>query len=324
MTPDTTRPVLPHASKGKPMSGFKLPERLCNALLMLGFTAIMPVLAEAQTLERIQAASKMVLGYESDARPFSFDDSGKPDGFAIALCNLVVDEVKTTLKLPDLTVEWTQISAQDRLQAVRDGKIDLLCGADSITLTDSATVSFSLPIFPGGTGGVVRADTLEALRALLTDEQPPDRPIWRGAPARTFLDKKTFSAVAGSTSEVWLRERVKNLHLSSEIVPVNSFDEGLQRVVDGQSAAFFGSLPILLNSVSRSADASALAVLQRQFTYEPIGLALSRGDEDFRLVVNRALSHAYRDEGFRELFTQWFGTPEDALVIFFTQTVLPD
>ncbi|WP_306752338.1 amino acid ABC transporter substrate-binding protein [Paracoccus actinidiae] len=324
MIPGTTLAAAPPASKGKLMSCSSLGHRFCITLLTLCFAAALPVLAEAQTLERIQAANKIVLGFETDARPFSFDDSGKPAGFSVALCNKVVDEVKSTLNLPELASEWTPINTQNGLDAVRNGTIDLLCGANSITLTDSATVSFSLPIFPGGTGVVLRSDALQDLRALLTDEQRPNRPIWRGAPARTFLDKKVFSAVSGSTSEDWLNERVKSLLLSSEVAPVSSYEEGLQRVADGQSAAFFGSLPILLNAVSHSQNASTLTVLPRQFTYEPIGLVLARGDEDFRLVVNRALSHVYRDKGFRELFTQWFGTPEEALVIFFTQTVLPD
>jgi polar amino acid transport system substrate-binding protein len=311
-------------SKGKHMTRTMLPNGFIKTLLTMALLAGLPTLAEAQTLDRVQAAGKLVLGYETDARPFSFDAAGKPDGFAITLCGKVADEVKAQINQPALAVEWVPVKMEDRFNAVRDGRIDLLCGADSITLTQSAVVSFSLSIFPSGTGAVLRTDAPAGLREILSDEQLPSRPIWRGSPARTFLEKKTFSAVAGSTSEAWVKERMQSLNLASDLVPVSTVDEGIQRVIDGQSAVFFGALPILLDAAARSASSGNLTVLPRQFTYEPLGFALQRGDEDFRLLVNRALSHAYREEGFRDLFTQWFGKPDESLVTFFKQTVLPD
>ena len=74
---------------------------------------------------------------------------------------------------------------------------------------------------------------------------------------------------------------------------------------------FFGDLPILLDAAKRSPSSGDLIVLDRHFTYEPLALAMQRGDEDFRLVVDRALSGAYRAEGFRDFFTEWFGPPDE-------------
>jgi polar amino acid transport system substrate-binding protein len=311
-------------SKGKLMTKIMPSNRPFKVLSILMLAASLPIAANAQTLDRVQTTGKLVLGYELDARPFSFDEGGKPQGYAIELCSKIADEVKTQLKLPDLSVEWTPVKMEDRFNAVSEGRIDLLCGADSITLGQSAVVSFSLPVFPSGTGAVLRADAPAGLREILSDEQLPARPIWRGAPARTFLQEKTFSAVEGTTSAAWVEERMQTLNLASVMVPVATYDEGVQRVLDGQSSIFFGALPILLDTVARSDGSGQLVVLPRHFTYEPLGFAMTRGDEDLRLLVNRALSHAYRDEGFRDLFTKWFGTPDDSLVSFFKQTVLPD
>ena len=48
------------------------------------------------TLERIKAAGKIVLGYRADAAPMSYrDSSGQPAGYAITLCNRVVDAMKS-------------------------------------------------------------------------------------------------------------------------------------------------------------------------------------------------------------------------------------
>ena len=50
---------------------------------------------------------------------------------------------------------------------------------------------------------------------------------------------------------------------------------------------FFGDRPILLDAAQRSASSGDLVVLDRLFTVEPLALALERGDEDFRLLVDR-------------------------------------
>lgn len=317
-----TVPVWP---KGKHMSRLLFPRRLCAILAVVVIAASAPSLAAAQVLDRIKSSGKIVLGYEANARPFSFtDEGGQPNGFAIALCNKVVEEAKAHLGLPDLAVEWAPVEFDSRLADVRDGRIDLLCGADSITLKRRGEVSFSLPVFPSGTGAVLRADAPAGMREILLQERMPARSIWRGAPARTFLQQKTFSALPGTVSEAWLKERMKTLQLSSVFVPVTSFEEGIQRVIDRKTDVFFGPLPILLDTAVRSPNSGELTVLPRHFTYEPLGFALARDDEDFRLLVDRALSHAYSDDGFRDLFMEWFGTPTAALVSFYKETILPD
>ena len=58
--------------------------------------------SEAQTLDRVRGAAAIRLGYEANARPFSFGDGGAPTGYAVALCKMVADRVKADLGLPDL------------------------------------------------------------------------------------------------------------------------------------------------------------------------------------------------------------------------------
>ena len=170
--------------------------------------------ASAQTLDRIRDTKTIRLGYEPDARPFSFkDEAGEPAGYAVALCRIVADTAKTELGLTELTVEWVPLDGDARFGAVEDGTVDLLCGADAVTLTRRADVSFSIPIFPSGTGALLNAASPLAVREVLAQGQPSGRPIWRGSPARTVLEQMTFSAIAGSTSESWLKERVSTFNL---------------------------------------------------------------------------------------------------------------
>ncbi|QFY59356.1 amino acid ABC transporter substrate-binding protein [Rhizobium grahamii] len=281
--------------------------------------------AQAQTLDRIRSSSALKLGYDPDAKPFSFGaDQSKPEGYAVALCNVIAESVKKQLNLPQLNVEWVSLAGDARTHAVKDGTVDLLCGAEPVTLSRRQEVSFSIPIFPSGTGALLSSSSPLALREVLQYGQPSSRPVWRGSPARTILEHKTFSSIAGSTSERWLSDRIKTFQLAATATPVSNVQQGIERVLDGSSAVLFGDMPLLMDAAARSSDSGNLIVLQRHFTYEPLGLELARGDEDFRLAVDRALSQIYASQDFRAFFTTWFGPPDDATVTFFRQTALPE
>jgi polar amino acid transport system substrate-binding protein len=67
-----------------------------------------------------------------------------------------------------------------------------------------------------------------------------------------------------------------------------------------------------------------LVVLDRLFTSEPLALTLARDDEDFRLVVDRALSRLFRSSEFHDVYMKWFGEPDESALTFFQQTALPE
>lgn len=281
--------------------------------------------ASAATLERIQQSGKLMLGYRVDARPFSYqDETGKAAGYSVALCQAVAEQVKAELKLPTLAVGWVPLKAEERFPAVKEGKVDLLCGSDSVTLTRRKDVDFSISTYPSGIGALLRADAPAQLREVLAQGKQSSRPLWRGYPTEMLLGGKTFSAVSGDTSEKWLSERLNTFKLDANVAPVTNYSDGVKRVLDGSSDVFFADLPILLDAAARSSSSGELIVLDRHFTYEPLALALERGDDDFRLIVDRALSGLYKSKGFRDLYVSWFGEPDENVVTFFRQTALPE
>ena len=86
----------------------------------------------------------------------------------------------------------------------------------------------------------------------------------------------------------------------------------------------FGDRPILLDAANRGPSAEDLVVLERQFTFEPLALALARGDEDFRLLVDRTLSELYRSGEIAKLYAKWFGEPDESTLTFFQLSALPE
>jgi polar amino acid transport system substrate-binding protein len=293
------------------------------AAMVLLLVGVFP--AAAATLDRVRDTGKLTLGYRTDARPFSFkDDGGKPAGYSVALCQKIAEQIQADLKLPNPSVEWVPVTLDGRFDAVQEGKVDLLCGADTVTLTRRKNVSFSIPTFPAGIGAVMRSDRSFPLRALLTGGDASSHPIWRGEPARALLQKTTFSVLTGTTSQATLMNRLAELQLDVNVVPVDNYKVGIERVLDRQSDVFFGDRPILIESVTRSSSGEDLVVLDRQFTYENIALVLSRGDEDFRLVVDQQLSRLYSSKDFYAEYTKWFGRPNLSTLVFYLRAALPN
>jgi polar amino acid transport system substrate-binding protein len=206
---------------------------------------------------------------------------------------------------------------------VQQGKVDLLCGADSVTLTRMKDVAFTIPVFPGGIGVMLRSESSILLREVLNNGPSAARPIWRGAPARTLLDKQTFSAVAGTTSEGWLKGRIAAFQLDATVTPVATYEAGVQKLLSRETDVFFGDRAILVDAAKRGSG-EELIVLDRLFTFEPVALVFKRGDDDFRVALDRSLSRIYAAPDFNDLYAKWFGKPDSSTVTFFRATALPE
>jgi putrescine:ornithine antiporter len=289
------------------------------AALALGLAAsLFPEPAQAQTLDGVQKAGRIKLGYRADARPFSFrDEAGQPAGYSVELCRRVAADLKAA-------AEWVPVTLEDRFGALQSGKVDLLCGADTETLSRRKSVSFSVPIFPSGVGALLRSDAPYGLTQALSERPGPKGPLWRGTPTEMLLQAQTFAVVAGTNSEKVLLDRVQEFRMKTKVLTVKDYAAGVQAVLERRASAFFADRPILLETVRRSTAAGNLMVLQRRFTLEPIGLTLRRGDEDFRLAVDAALSRQFRSGGFRVLYTAWFGEPDQEATVFLRMSGLPE
>jgi ABC-type amino acid transport substrate-binding protein len=296
--------------------------RLCALIgLLLCFGAAAPALG-AGALDKIKDSGKLTIGYASDMRPFAYGDaSGKATGYAIDLCNRVADGVKDELKLSALAVEFVALSRDEAFRAVEQGKADLLCGAVP-SIERRAVLDFSIPIMVSGTGVAVRTDAPARLVAALSDREVSG-PIWRGstdqAPQRVVL-----AVVAGTTLEKALATRLKERRIVAEIVTVKDLDAGLQLLATHGAQAFFNDRSVLLDAVARSKSPGDIRVLDRLFRRDVVALGMRRGDDDFRLAVDRALSRLYRTQDVVAVYSKHFGPPSGTALEFFQMVALPD
>ena len=277
----------------------------------------------ATTVERIKATGTLKLGYRTDARPFSYQDAGKAVGYSVELCQGVAEAVKGELGLPALTVQWVPVTVENQIEAVQQHQVDALCGATSETLERRKLVDFSTPVFPSGVGALVRSDAPARWRNILAGHAKDYTPTWR-AVALNILREQVLATIPGTTAEQFVKQRGKELQVSTRVIPVSSYDAGVQAVLSRQASTFFADRAILLDAVRRSPESRHLTVIDREFTFEPVALAVARNDGDFRLLVDRALSRLYASPGFGGMYAKYFGEPDEAAITFFRWHTLPE
>jgi polar amino acid transport system substrate-binding protein/glutamate/aspartate transport system substrate-binding protein len=95
---------------------------------------------------------------------------------------------------------------------------------------------------------------------------------------------------------------------------------------DGKISAYFADRSILVSLIKQSKTPGKLMLAENYLSVEPYALALPRGDEDFRLAVDRALSHIYRSGEIGAVFKRTFGDakPGEVLGTLYLVTGLPD
>jgi ABC-type amino acid transport substrate-binding protein len=262
--------------------------------------------ASAAVLDRLRDSGVLKIGFRQDAAPFSYKNAiGEPAGYTVELCRAVAVALKARLNLEAISIDYVPVSAENRFEQVQAGKVDLHCGAATVTLSRREIVDFSQPVFIDGASVLFRGDGPQ------TFEQ---------------LKGKKVGVRAGTTTEMALWNTLQALSVEAEVVAVTSHDDGLSQLESGAVSAYFADHAILAALALRSKAGDSLRLSKRYFTQEPYALALPRGDSDFRLAVDRALSRIYRSPAIGQIFAKAFGKaqPSDLLKALFVISTLPE
>jgi len=260
------------------------------------------------TLKRIKDTKTMTLGYRDSSWPFSFTgDDGKPAGYSVDLCLKIADAVQKDLALPELRLKWVRVSPANRIKAVVDGTIDIECGSTTASLSRQTLVDFTMATFLDG-GSLLTTDA-------------------SGIESVVDLRGKRVGIVPGTTTEDALREALRRYMITARMVPVQDHAEGLAALEKGEADAYASDRTILIGLALRGHGAAKFTLSSQLFSYEVYGFMLRRGDADFRLTANRALSRVFRSDDIVRIYEKWFGDlgrPTIALQLMYVISASPE
>jgi glutamate/aspartate transport system substrate-binding protein len=288
------------------MTNMKIMFSVLLAALVLGGPALSQDLDG--TLKKIKTSGTFTIGYREAAPPFSFPGPEKrPVGYSIDLCMHVASTIQKQLGIENLKLDWVPVTAENRIDMVAQGKVDIECGTTTASLSRQERVDFSLMTFVDGGSLLTAANANLRGLADLTD--------------------KRIAVIPGTTTEKALADFLKKEFISVKVVQVKDHLEGLAAIEKGLADAFASDRGTLIGIAVTSKDPTRFALANVVFSYEPYGLMVRRNDAAFRLAVNRALAGLYRSGGFVPIYERWFGgfgKPSEAIQAMYLLNGLPE
>ena len=264
--------------------------------------------AQSGALAKIKKTGVIHMGYVDNAAPFAFLEGSEPRGYSVDLCRRIASGIRSQLGLASLETRWVPLTVQNRLAAVRDGKVDIECGTVTWTLSRQKDVDFSLITFVDGASLLTRVDgNLNRL---------------------ADFNGKRIAVIAGTTTEKILKAALDKRGIKAQVALVKQRDEGLQKLDKGEVDGFASDRMVLIGiTLKGKTKTTSFKLLDEDFSVEPYALPLPRGDHDYRLAVNSVLAGLYRSGEIEKIYDQWlgpFGRPSLLLSAAFYIQGLPE
>ena len=261
------------------------------ALALLAAQAVLPPAPAEElsgTLKKIKETGGISLGFRDSSIPFSYlDDNQKPIGYAMDICDTIVEAVKKELKLDKLAVELVPVSSSTRIPLLANGTIDLECGSTTNNPERQRQVAFSYTHFLTATRFISKKssklDKIEDLRG------------------------KAVVATSGTSNIKQLIETNAARNLGINVIHAKDHAEAFLMVENDRAAAFVMDDILLAAFSVGSKNPEAYAISSDSFSKpEPCGIMLRKDDLAFKKVVDEATAALYQSAEGPKLYEKWF------------------
>lgn len=270
--------------------------RLIPRTLLAALFAVSPLVSAGAaepsgTLQKIKETGTIAMGIRESSVPFSYlDGDQKPVGYAIDICNKIVDAVKQELKLPDLKVQMVPVLSSNRIPLMANGTIDLECGSATNNVERQKQVAFTNTHYLTASKFVSKKGShLASIEALAG---------------------KTVVSTSGTTNIVQLNQVNAARKLGITVVAAKDHAEAFLMVETDRAAAFVMDDIILASFIASAKDPSAYVLSEDAFSAaEPYGIMLRRDDAPFKALADKATADLYLSPEGKAIYAKWFQNP---------------
>ena len=260
-------------------------KRLLSLLVALAvmLASVAPAVAET-TLEKIARTGTLTIGTRTGSPPFAYvNKQNEWVGFSIDLVEqLILPAVSNKVGKP-VKLEKKESTPATRIPLLSSGAVDLIAGTMTDTRPRRDSVDFSLTFFVTGAQFLVK----------------------KGSPIKGIQDigGKRVGAQQGSTNARIIRERVANVQLRE----FPDQPSGFQALAQGQVDTYTNDGIQLAGLKAKAPNPGEWEIVGDFYSYEPYGMAMRKGDSDFRAAVNSGLMEGIDSGKFFEIYDKWFG-----------------
>jgi glutamate transport system substrate-binding protein len=216
-------------------------------------------------MAKIAAAGKMKVGTKFDQPGFGLKGlDGKLTGFDVEVAKIIAGAMGVKAE----SIEWVESPSKLREELIEKGTVDMVAATYTINDKRKERITFAGPYYVAGQQLMVKTDNVK---------------IKAPADLKANPDQKVCS-VTGSTPA----EQIKPFLASpSQLVLFDVYDKCANALRTGQVQVVTTDNVILLGFVSKSNKAFKL--VGEQFTKEPYGIGVKKGDVKFCEFINKTL-----------------------------------
>jgi glutamate transport system substrate-binding protein len=232
------------------------------------------------TMARIQEQGTITIGVKYDQPGFGLRNptTDQVEGFDVEIAELIVEAIGE-----DIDIQFVESVSANREDFIEDETVDLVVATYTINDARKQRVDFAGPYFVAGQDIMVAADD----DSITSVED---------------LNGKRVCSAQGSTSETNLRAAAPEAELS--LFP--GYADCANELRNGNVDAVTTDNAILLGLIA--ASDGAFKLVNAQFTDEPYGIGLKKGEDDWRDFINDRLEEIYESGEWAEAFESTLGT----------------
>jgi polar amino acid transport system substrate-binding protein len=227
-------------------------------------------------MARIARRGRLIAGVDQNTLLFAYLNplNGRLEGFEIDMLRLLAKAITGS---PD-KIEFKAITTAQRIDAVRNGTVDVVADAFTITCDRRRQVDFSTAYFDAGQRVLVPADSTA-----------------RGI---ADLGGKRVCATRGSTSI----ENVQRAHPRPVPVALAQRTDCLVALQEGTVDAISTDDAILLGLEAQDPQ---VKIVGPRFSDEPYGMAIGKSHPEFVRFVNGVLEQMRTDGTWQGIYSRW-------------------
>ncbi|WP_432546860.1 glutamate ABC transporter substrate-binding protein [Kineococcus sp. SYSU DK004] len=233
------------------------------------------------TMAEISEAGTITVGTKFDQPGFGLANlEGTPEGFDVEIATYIAAQ----LGIGEDSIEWVEAPSAQREDLIVNGTVDMVVATYTINDTRKERITFAGPYYEAGQQIMVLADntTINGPEDLAAN---PD---------------VTICSVTGSTPAENIREYLAS---PGQLVEFEVYDDCVAAMQNGQVQAMTTDNVILTGYVAE--NEGEFKLVGEQFTEEPYGVGIAKGDTAFCEFINESLQQA-ADEGYYE--EAWIST----------------
>jgi len=268
--------------------------RRTRLAVSLALTALfaMPVLAQdlTGTLKKVKETGAITIGYRESSIPFSYlDDKQQPIGYAMDLCNKVVDAVKAELKMPGLKVQLAPVTSGNRIPQLQAGNIDLECGSTTNSVERQKQVAFGPTYFVINVTAAVKKSS--------------------GIKQLADLSGKTISTTSGTTAVPLLKQYEKTKSADIKEIYGKDHAESFLLLSQDRTAAFVMDDILLAGQIANSGNPGDYTIIGESLRTEPYSMMLRKDDPQFKALVDKTITGVMKSGEINAIYAKWFTSP---------------